>query len=134
MHRQRFLPAMRLALVALCCAGANLAPAADCLPGTCAAVESADGGVPDGVFEKPVSEAAPSPAQPPAASVPVADEPGSAIFNPFSGGQERPQSERLSFAARLVAADFGVVLAIGLILTLALAAVAAFFFWRRKPA
>lgn len=133
MHRQRFLPAMRLALVALCCAGANLAPAADCLPGTCAVVESADGGVPDGVFENPVAEVAPSAAQPPAAMAAVADEPGAAIFNPFAGGREPARSSRLSLAQRLAAADFGVVLALGLILSLALAAVAAFFFWRRKP-
>ena len=134
MHRQRFFPAMRLVLMVLWCACANLAPAADCLPGACTAVDSADGGVPDGVFENPVADVAPSAVQSPAAIAPVADEPGAAIFNPFAGGREPARNARMSFAARLAAGDFSVVLALVLILTLALAVVGAFFFWRRKPA
>ncbi len=130
MHPKKFLPAVLVAVLALWFMSA--AGAAECLPPACAVNESADGGVPDGVFDGNAAAVAASPADPPAASIEAADEPGAAIFNPFADAQDRQKRPLPSFVSRLVDGDHAEGLAIALILALALGGIAAFFFFLRR--
>lgn len=129
MHSKKFLRAVLVAVVAMCCMPA--AVAAECLPPACAVNESTDGGVPDGVFESDAAAVTASPADPPASRVDAADDSGSAIFNPFAGAQQRQAQP--SLVSRLLTGDYAEALSVVLALLLAFAGVIAFlFFLRRK--
>ncbi|MCT9811764.1 hypothetical protein N0K08_14040 [Acidovorax sp. Be4] len=131
MHSKKLLRAVFVAVVAMCCMPA--AVAAECLPPACAVNESTDGGVPDGVFESDGAAVKASPADPPASRGDAADDPGSAIFNPFAGAQDRQKPPFSATLLSLLNGNYAEALAIVLILALVLAGVAAFIsFLRRK--
>lgn len=131
MHAKKCLSALPLVALALVFPAAGPARAADCMPPGCTLGESADGGVADGAFDSNATETAPVPAAPPGERVDVADDLGSAIFNPFAGDRERQQKAPISRISRSQDGDHTVILTLAAMLVLTLAAAATFFCWRR---
>lgn len=132
MHAKNCLSALPLVALALVFPGAGPASAADCMPPGCTLGESADGGVADGAFESNATEAAPVPGAPPGLRVDAAEDLGSAIFNPFAGGRERQEKAPVARLSRSPDGEHAVILTLGAMLALALAAAGCFFFWHRK--